>query len=183
MSDTLLGRTVQALRSAGIPHALIGAGALALHGVSRSTFDIDLLAVDPAALAEQTWADLSAGGVVQVEIRHGDASDPLLGVVRLTNAGERDVDVIVGRQAWQGDTLTRATEIDLGGVPLAVVTAADLILLKLYAGGSQDLWDIEQLLASRPTADLAAEVERQMAVLPPAAHAVWARLRRGPQGS
>ena len=30
---------------------------------------------------------------------------------------------------------------------LPIVTPADLILLKLYAGGSQDHWDIEQLLA------------------------------------
>ena len=62
MSDTLLGRTVRALQSAGIPHALIGAGALALHGVSRSTFDIDLLAGDlagtVAAEVEQRMAVL-----------------------------------------------------------------------------------------------------------------------------
>ena len=36
------------LGTEGVPFALVGAAALALRGVSRSTADIDLLAVDGA---------------------------------------------------------------------------------------------------------------------------------------
>jgi hypothetical protein len=43
---TLLGRVHSALAEAGVPHALIGGAALALYGVSRSTYDIDLLATE-----------------------------------------------------------------------------------------------------------------------------------------
>ena len=44
---TLVDRVSARLQAAGIPHALIGAAALAAAGVARSTFDIDLLTVDP----------------------------------------------------------------------------------------------------------------------------------------
>ena len=50
MTPGLLNAVVATLGAAHIRHALIGAGALASHGISRSTFDIDLFTTDPAAL-------------------------------------------------------------------------------------------------------------------------------------
>lgn len=43
---------------------------------------------------------------------------------------------------------------------------ADLILLKLYAGGSQDAWDIEQLLTGPERAAVTAEIEATLGALP-----------------
>jgi len=43
---TLLDRVARALSDASVTHALIGAAAMAVHGVSRSTFDQDLLVTD-----------------------------------------------------------------------------------------------------------------------------------------
>lgn len=80
-----------------------------------------------------------------MDIRLGDSDDPLAGVVRIRRETDRDVDVVVGRHRWQDEALRRA--IAIGGQSFRVVDQADLILLKLYAGGSQDRWDIEQLLA------------------------------------
>jgi predicted nucleotidyltransferase len=177
MSGGLLGRVVASLTSAGIRHAVIGAGALALHGVSRSTFDIDLFTTNAAALVASTWAGLKADPGVHVDIRRGDSADPLLGVVRCSMADERDVDVVVGRQAWQTDVVARAVPVDLSGVELSVVTPADLILLKLYAGGPQDLWDIEQLLATGARQQLAEEVDNRIDNLPRDARATWSRIR------
>ncbi len=72
----------------GAPHALIGAAALAIHGVSRSTHDLDLLATEPSCLDPRQWSALSEEGIV-VEVRKGDADDPLAGVVRFTAREER----------------------------------------------------------------------------------------------
>lgn len=47
---TLPGRVVDLLVRRDIPHALIGAAALAARGVARSTFDIDLLKEGSPAL-------------------------------------------------------------------------------------------------------------------------------------
>jgi hypothetical protein len=143
---TLLGRVTAELERAGVASALCGAGALAVHGVARSTYDIDLLTTDPRTLRDITWQPLAAKGP-NIEIRRGDDDDPLRGVVRVTQDGERPVDVIVGRHAWQTAVVDAANPSRVLGVPVRVVDVPSLILLKLYAGGPQDLWDIEQLMA------------------------------------
>ena len=65
----------------------------------------------------------------------------------LDQAGQRPVDLLVGRHRWQHRLLDRAEPAVSGGTPLPTALARDLVLLKLFAGGSQDAWDIEQLLA------------------------------------
>ena len=100
------------LREHHLPFALIGAAALAAHGVARSTQDLDILVLDPVCLARSTWQPLSARGVT-VDIRRGDETDPLGGIVRMlgrTALGMTAViDVIVRRSPWQDEVLRRAT--------------------------------------------------------------------------
>lgn len=172
---TLLGRVHALLSQAGIPHALIGAAALALHGVSRSTHDVDLLATDPSCLTPSLWASPDSAQV-QVEIRRGDADDPLAGVVRFTTPSEGPVDLVVGRARWQAAVLRRAEVRSFAGVELPVLRAADLVLLKLYAGGPQDAWDVVQLLAAGGER-LAAEIEPRLGDLPDAARRLWRQVR------
>jgi hypothetical protein len=57
------------------------------------------------------------------------------------------------------------------------VTTADLVLLKLFAGGSQDRWDIEQLLALDTGTATREDVERRLSALPARCCEVWARVR------
>jgi hypothetical protein len=159
---TLLARTHALLERKRISHALIGAAAMALRGVSRSTMDVDLLATDPSCLDAETWRTLRA----RVTIRRGDADDPLAGVVRIEATRERPLDVIVGRSAWQSDILARAEELRLGRVSLPVVTTADLVLLKLFAGGAQDRWDIEQILDGPERAVITGQVAKRIRSLP-----------------
>jgi hypothetical protein len=51
------------------------------------------------------------------------------------------------------------------------------VLLKLYAGGTQDLWDVRELLRVRGDS-LAAEVEEDLRTLPPSMREAWTRARR-----
>lgn len=170
---TLLERVSGFLEQAGVAHALIGAGALAVHGVSRSTVDQDLLTTDTRVLADAFWEPLDG---VRADVRRGDSDDPLAGVVAIGQESERDVDVIVGRHGWQRDAVMRAAVP--GGIPVPVVQAGDLVLLKLYAGGAQDLWDIEQLLAVTDAAPIREHVARVIDALPPRCAELWARWRR-----
>jgi predicted nucleotidyltransferase len=171
---TLLARVAAVLRDERIDFALIGATALAAHGVSRSTMDIDLLVTDQRAL-RLAWSDFG----LSADVRRGDTDDPLAGVIRLSHPGERDVDLVVGRDRWQHDILERARTLDFGDVAIPVAGVADLILLKLYAGGSQDAWDVEQLLASGDREPTVTSVDAAVRALPPAAQALWRRLRPG----
>jgi hypothetical protein len=94
-------------------------------------------------------------------------------VVRVTSEGERDVDLVVGRGAWEAEIVARAEPVRRSGRDLPAARVDDLILLKLYAGGSQDRWDIEQLLAGPDRGALVAAVEQRLSRLPPAARRVW----------
>jgi hypothetical protein len=176
---TLLQDVVDVLRRRGTPHALIGAAAMAVHGVSRSTADVDLLTVDGTVLRGELWSSLQARGL-QVRVNRGDSDDPLAGTVRMTD-GTQTVDVVVGRHAWQSDILAAAITSSVGGLDLPVARAADLILLKVHAGGPKDLWDVHSLLeASRDPEALRAEVERGLPALGAEASRLWARIQAEP---
>lgn len=169
---TLVERVAEVLAKAGVPFALIGASAMSSHGVVRASLDQDLLTTERECLAPAFWPVFSSG--IVFEIRKGDLADPLAGVVRFSVPGEQTVDVVVGKYQWQLQVLTRAVAQE--GSPFPVVRAADLILLKLFAGGPQDAWDIEQLLAGDDREALIAEVEEQIESLPESAHALWRRI-------
>jgi predicted nucleotidyltransferase len=176
MSDpALVDRVADHLDRAGVPFALIGAAALAVHGVSRSTLDIDLLVTDRRVLESAFWISFATNAAVDPRV--GDASDPLAGVVRVTSEGERDVDLVVGRGAWEAEIVARAEPVRRSGRDLPAARVDDLILLKLYAGGSQDRWDIEQLLALDRGGSTAATVDERIAPLPERGRRMWMGLR------
>lgn len=163
------------LRDRTIPFVVIGAAAMAVHGVSRSTRDLDLLALAPECLDAATWAPLRAAGV-EVRIRRGDADDPLAGAVRFTASGERPLDIVVGKRPWQEAVLARHGDAEIEGVRVPVASSAGLILLKLYAGGPQDAWDVAQLLEGPGRAPLIAEVEASLDALPESARRLWLQI-------
>lgn len=175
---SLLVDVVGQLEKSGIRCALIGAEALSLRGASRSTLDRDLLTTDPRSLVEALWAPVRLSGS-RCEIRRGDAEDPLAGVVRFTAEGERPVDLIVGRYGWQTRILERSEMLDLGELRIPVARPADLILLKLFAGGGQDSWDIVQLLAGGYRESVIAEVEARIDDLPVEARQLWQKTLAG----
>jgi hypothetical protein len=166
---------VRLLAGEQVRFAMIGAVAMAAHGVSRSTLDVDLLTTDARVLDQRMW---HAAQGASTDIRLGDADDPLLGVVRVRR-DERQVDVIVGRHAWQTAIVDGARPVDIEGESIPVADAAGLILLKLYAGGSQDTWDIRELLAAGDASALARTVDARITPLPPRALDLWRQLRPG----
>lgn len=172
---SLLGAVVAALRERCVSHAVIGATALAFHGVSRATGDLNLFAVHVSCLDQDTWRPVVEAGYA-VDVRPGDESDPLAGVVRFAGTGEAPVDLVLGRGFWQAEILLRAEPQSLLGVLVPVVRAADLVLLKLYAGGPQDRWDIAQLLSAQARAGLVAEVQAALPQLPGDCRLLWERM-------
>jgi hypothetical protein len=174
----LLDQITDHLEREQIPFALIGAAALAVHGISRSTLDIDLLVCDRRVLDDDFWAPFAA--TVVIDIRRGDAVDPLAGVVRCRADGQRDVDVVVGKHRWQADIIDRADPTRRGNRQVPTARVADLILLKLYAGGSQDRWDIEQLLGRGDRETVVRTVGERLEALPPSAQRMWRTLLDNP---
>jgi len=176
---TLLATVAATLESAEIAFALIGAGALAAHRVARATGDLDLLTVAPESLSPATWQSLRERGI-GVEIRVAEPGDPLAGVVRISHGISPPIDLVVGDRAWQRRAIERAEPRPLQGARIPIVRASDLVLLKLYAAGTQDLWDVQRLIDAAPDRDaLLAEVESGLADLGEAATAAWRRVLEG----
>jgi len=148
-----------------------------VHGVSRGTRDLDLFTLSRECLESVTWVPLEVAGAT-VRIRRGDADDPLAGVVRFTMPGEGPVDLVVGKSLWQAAISGRARRARVAGIELPIARASDIVLLKLYGGGPQDAWDIEQLLDAGDRAALVAEVETAIAMLPAESRALWNRITR-----
>jgi hypothetical protein len=166
-----------------VRYALVGAGALAVHGVLRASDDLDLLAIDRAVLASGAWDELASHGV-EVEVRLGDDEDPLAGIVRFTGASSATVDLVVGKHAWQADVLARAERRRITStLELPVVSASDLILLKLFAGAPRDLRDVEEILDSESGSTVEPAVTREIDRLPRDAREAWhgISLKRGPR--
>lgn len=177
MSDELAPRVAGLLEAESIPYALIGAYAVLRHGVARATMDVDFFVVDSGVLNQSFWQPIQEGSI-RVDCRRGDFTDSLRGVVRLRDADEEIVDVVVGKWKWQVGVLQRAEPATFWGRSVPVVRVADLILLKLYAGGGKDAWDITQLLATVDESVIA-EVEERLPDLQQDARDLWQRIRRG----
>ena len=171
---TLFDQVLAVLKAHDVPHALIGAAALAAQGVARSTYDIDLLTTDARVLDRGLWTALRDQGAT-VDIRRGDIDDPLGGVVRIETPRDRPVDIILGKYGWQTRAVERADRPP-GGAP--VVRPGDLVLLKLYAGGAQDLWDVRELLQLPGHDRLVAEVEADLEGHSDAMRGLWVTVRR-----
>lgn len=160
---TLLDDVHAALDAEGIPHALIGAAALMLYGVSRSSLDIDLLATDEGLLSPSLWRRHG----LEADCRRGGPFDPLAGVVRITRDGDVPIDVVLfGPLGWQHAALGRAA-----GAGLPVVTSADLVRFKLFAGGPRDRADVHALLDVDPSL-----ASLSVSELPTQSRELWARI-------
>ena len=152
---------------------------MAAHGVARATLDTDLLVVDDGVLDRALWS-AAMPAEVSVELRVGGSDDPVAGLVRFSHRMEV-VDLVVGRGAWQRAIVTRARPLTIGEDDVHLVELADLVLLKLYAGGPQDLLDVRLLLDGAEEA-IAQQIEDRVAAAPRVARENWDALRRERKG-
>ncbi len=133
------------LHADGIPYALCGALALAVHGYPRATLDIDLLALTGSGERIRQCARALgftleaapmrfAGGSVRIQ-RLSKAiigSEDILMLDVLSVAAEIEREIMVETLAWQG-------------VPLRTVSRQSLARLKMLRGSAQDIADLEKL--------------------------------------
>jgi hypothetical protein len=167
----LVGEIVCHLENRRIPCALIGGGALAMHGVARATLGLDLLVVDRGVLEPSFWDqwDRCAAPLI-VE---GPPDDPLAGVLHF-GVLDSFVDLFVGKDEWMKSVLDRRIWVTVSNERIPIVDAADLVLTKIAAGGPQDLLDIQILLAGRERVQ--EDIEGRIGSLPPDLQKVWRAL-------
>jgi hypothetical protein len=143
-----LRRILSVLENLKVPYALIGGLALAFHEVVRATKDLDLLILLSPVEMERLVGQLRANGF-RAQARKGVHGDPVVGVVVVDlpiGAGLVPCDLVLPSARWQSQAVRTAGTFEVEGFQVRVVQARDLFLLKLYAGGPQDLLDAGSLL-------------------------------------
>jgi len=149
-------RVAGLLERHGVPAVVIGAVALAAYRYVRHTEDIDLGVVADLAGMRMLVAALRDEEQFTAELSEPDGDDPLggvidvsgpFGLVQIVSFGDRFPDAI--RDALAGDDV----RVNPGST-LRIVPLAQLVALKLYAGGSKSKADIVELLRRNPEVDL-----------------------------
>lgn len=153
-----LQKIITILDELHIPYALIGGLAVTARGVVRATKDIDLLIDLPLRDGPSLALSLNHQGLPGT-FQKGHIDDPIPGLIRLdvpVSSGAVRCDLVFPARAWETEAVRNAAPVDVEGLVLRVATGADLFLLKLRAGGPQDLLDAAELLRMQPSQEQAA---------------------------
>ena len=136
---------VRALNRGRVRYVLVGGYASVVHGVPRTTVDIDI-AVDPdPANVRRTVRALRRSGLEP----ETDRADEILGQGGVTAMNDRTVDVLTSlRGAKFADVWSRKIVVVFEGVRVFVVARRDQIRLLYATGRPQDLEDAA-VLASK----------------------------------
>jgi hypothetical protein len=138
-------------------YALIGGLAAGVWGLPRATHDVDFALVpattETSAIADALGAQFHASG----------PGDPLRGVFQTTVPSQSravPVQLILLPGRWNEVILKDVETVSVLGCAVPVVAWPTLVLLKVYAGGPQDLLDAASVMTTRtPSAKVIAEMK------------------------
>jgi hypothetical protein len=150
-SALLLLDVAAVLAERAIEYAVIGAMAAAVHGSIRATTDADaLVSVSMSKVAQLKGAFKKAG--FNVELRSGDADDPIPALLAIGDKHGNRVDLLAGLRGLDKKAFSRAITVPFHGSSLRVISRDDFVAMKCFAGGPQDLADARNALqaASEP---------------------------------
>ncbi len=133
-----------ALNAEDAEYLIVGAYALAFHGRSRATKDVDLFVGSNPENARKVWNALAAFGAPMADLRLGDLESP--GTFYIMGRPPNQIDIIT---AIDGVTFERAWATRVastyGGVPVCYIGKQELIANKKAAARPQDLADLAYL--------------------------------------
>jgi hypothetical protein len=139
-----------ALLAGGARFLVVGAHALAVHGVPRATGDLDVWVLADPVNAERVWAALRRFGapVDTLGAGPGDLARP--GLVLQVGLPPRRIDILTKltgvdfEAAWQSRVVHR-----VGSLEVPFLDRETLIRNKRATGRLQDLADVERLEAEK----------------------------------
>jgi hypothetical protein len=139
----------------GLPYGIGGALALGAWGAPRATKDVDITIFVVEAELPRAFAALERAGVM-IDRAGATRDVAQIGMFK-GRAGRMFVDVFVTGHPQYEAMRQRCVAIDdpVSGRTLSFISAEDLCLHKLLYGRPKDLIDLEQLVARRPSMDLA----------------------------
>lgn len=149
MNDDFLD-LLAALHEAGVRFLVVGAHALAAHGVPRATGDLDIWVQADAANAQRVWQALATFGAPMAEL--GVAVEDLATAGNVVQLGlpPRRIDVLTSidgvdfASAWN-----RRVVAAVGDCAMPVLAYDDLLRNKRATGRPKDVQDVAMLEQAR----------------------------------
>ncbi|HZA14164.1 MAG TPA: nucleotidyltransferase [Myxococcaceae bacterium] len=158
----LLRDLAAVLRSEGLRWYVFGAQAVVVHGFVRQTADVD---VTVEVASERIGALLAALQSAGFKLRIEEGVDQFVArtrVLPLVHVKTRlPLDLVLAGPGPEQGFLDRAEEVEAGGTRFPVISAEDLVVVKILAGRSKDLDDVRGIVLRQfDTLDLKAVRER-----------------------
>jgi predicted nucleotidyltransferase len=135
---------LQSFSDGNVEFILVGAYALAAHGLPRATMDIDLWVNPTMENAARVYAAIGQFGAPVDQVTQADFArkDTIFQI----GVAPRRIDLITGIDAVNfDDALRDAIEIEIEGITLKILSIRHLIQNKLATGRHKDLDDVENL--------------------------------------
>jgi hypothetical protein len=151
-STELLIDVVAVLNAAHIDYAVIGALAVSVHGVVRASQDAD--AIIHASISKLSELDLKLKSQgLRTELRKGDMDDPIPALLLVSDEYGNRVDLLAGLRGMDPAVYKRTIDVQIPGLvaALRIVGREDLVAMKAFAGGPQDLIDAKRCIAVADT--------------------------------
>lgn len=146
------------LRDGGVRFVVVGGVAVILHGVPRTTADLDLVVdLEPANLRRLVSAMNRLGYRPRAPVESAALCDPDQRRVWIEEKGMRaftfhlpgqplsDIDILIDSPIDFAELAIRAERVDAGGLMLQIASVEDLIRMKTVAARDQDLADADAL--------------------------------------
>jgi len=133
-----------ALSNRKVKFLLIGAYAMAAHGYPRSTIDIDLWIMPDAENAVLVLQALEDFGAPIGDLSVDDLQKE--GIVFQIGVAPRRIDILTSIDGLKfEDAFVNSQTIEIDGIPIKILSLADLIKNKRSTGRTKDLADAELL--------------------------------------
>jgi predicted nucleotidyltransferase len=143
--QTSLINITKILNTLNIRYCLIGGLAVAIHGIPRFTDDLDFLVGPEIRDVFKELENCINEKDGTINYIGAEQADPMGDVIQISLL-DNHIDLITAKWPHEFAALTRAKSVSYQTITLSVVSPEDLILLKLKAGGPQDLYDVAGIL-------------------------------------
>ncbi len=135
---------LRAFADAGVRFLLVGAYALAAHGIPRATMDIDLWIEPSVENARAVLRALSAFGAPRLDLAEEDLvrEDTIFQI----GVSPRRIDILTGVSGLAfAPAYERSLPVEMDGLKFRILSRADLVANKRASGRLKDLADLEAL--------------------------------------
>lgn len=150
----LLGDLARGLRALGVRWFLFGAQAAILHGSARLSADVDVT-VDLGARSSRELVDALVREGFALRVTDAAGFVEATRVLPLVHVSSRmPLDLVLAGPGLEEQFFARASERLVGGVRVPVVSAEDLVAMKILAGRPRDMEDVAGVIRARRDLDV-----------------------------